>query len=159
MLYVRLWEYQENTMERTPNKPLFNKNHSLSFFFIIFWHVHTRVGGWKIRTNDLRFIKHGSQPIKLPLRDHWVLILMQILWWKFKWRRKFFFGMSLTLHFLCNFLHLKPWCKRRIDGSAKWQSTRIWEQLKINSSYVFFLHVIKKNNTCHFYKLGWKKFL
>jgi hypothetical protein len=30
---------------------------------------HERVGGEEIRTYDLRFIKRGSQPIELPLRD------------------------------------------------------------------------------------------
>ena len=37
------------------------------FFFFFFWHVHARIGGRGIRTCDLRFIRRGSQSIKLSL--------------------------------------------------------------------------------------------
>ena len=36
---------------------------------VSFSHVHTREGGGKIRTYDLRFIRRGSQPIDLTLGD------------------------------------------------------------------------------------------
>jgi hypothetical protein len=32
-------------------------------------------GGGRIRTSDLRFIRHGPQPIELPLGDHNLLAL------------------------------------------------------------------------------------
>jgi hypothetical protein len=51
------------------------------FFDMIFFflHVHTRER-WEIRTNDLRFIRRGSQPIELPLEDFFDMIYS--LFWK-----------------------------------------------------------------------------
>jgi hypothetical protein len=40
----------------------------VSFFFFFFGYVHTR-GGGGIRTNNLRFMRRGLQPIELPLGD------------------------------------------------------------------------------------------
>jgi hypothetical protein len=38
-------------------------------FFFFFFNMFTRVGGGRIRTCDLCFIRRGSQPIELPLGD------------------------------------------------------------------------------------------
>jgi hypothetical protein len=34
-----------------------------------FFDMFTQKGGWMIRTSDFRFMRHGPQPIELPLRD------------------------------------------------------------------------------------------
>jgi hypothetical protein len=55
-------------------------------FFFFFLHVHTR-GGGRIRTNDLRFMRRGSQLIELPLGDLNLLLTI----------RTFFFFLSFIL--------------------------------------------------------------
>jgi hypothetical protein len=58
-----------------------------------------RVGGGRIRTCDLRFIKRGSQPIELPLggRMKAMLVALESL---FKGRRHFFMKIFQFQHLL-----------------------------------------------------------
>jgi len=43
--------------------------HAPSKEFFFFTCLHKKREGARIRTSDLRFMKHGPQPIELPLED------------------------------------------------------------------------------------------
>ena len=43
---------------------------SYSHWIYINWHVHTMERGWRIRTSDIRFIRHDPQPIELPYENY-----------------------------------------------------------------------------------------
>ena len=49
---------------------------SEDFFF--FLHVHARVEGGGIQTYDLHSIRHGSQPIELPLKDNLKILIVNM---------------------------------------------------------------------------------
>jgi hypothetical protein len=66
-----------NSFFKSPKRYKISQSHQIRRFIFIFIFLHVQQeGGREIRTNDLHFLRRGSQPIELPIGDKYKDLLI-----------------------------------------------------------------------------------